>query len=173
MPRARAQRLVIDLGVRVLLRKFLKPLGVDHLGECSASPIDQNLGFGHGQQQGQGAPRAQPQTRLFHARFLSSGCHGFVTDALRSVEDLFQAQAPRILVVRGLSRQGVPQVQENQAVVRIPRRARSRIPRIAEEVRILEDEAQRAIVRVLPERLVETESAFLDSAVLAVGRSFG
>src|SRR5580692_10501469 len=75
-----------------------------------------------------------------------------------------------ILVVRRLSRQRVAQVQEQQVVVRIPGRSGSQVPGVAEEVRVLEDEAQRSIVRVLPECLIETERGLLDSPVLAISR---
>src|SRR5580700_2868609 len=68
-----------------------------------------------------------------------------------------------------LARQRVPQVQEKQVVVRVPRRACGHVPWIAEQVRVLEDEAQRTVVGVLPKRLVETDGAFLDGPVLAVG----
>src|SRR5579862_5005556 len=45
-------------------------------------------------------------------------------------------------------------------------------PRIAGQVRVLEDEAQATVVRVFPESLVETEGAFLNAAVLAARRTF-
>ena len=54
--------------------------------------------------------------------------------------------------------------------MRIPGCARGHIPRVAEEVRVLEDEAQRSVVRVLPEGCVEADGAFLDGPILAIGR---
>src|SRR5580658_5353948 len=205
---AGAHRLVVDLRVGIGFTEFFEPLAVDRIRKRGAGRVDQHLGLGHHQQDGERGTGAQPQTALLHFRtpFRFAQRYGWGGRAPRRrragsgepaqasssarvpLDPLFavatgrRGRRPRTrgpprgppygivgLVVWRLSRQGVPQVHENQVVVSVPWRARRHIPRIAEQVRVLEDEAQRSVVRILPERLVETERAFLDGPVLAVG----
>src|SRR5215469_9095067 len=52
--------------------------------------------------------------------------------------------------------------------MRVFRSAQSDVPRSARQVRILENEVERAPLRVFPERLVEADCGFEDVAVLSV-----
>src|SRR5450755_1771585 len=79
--------------------------------------------------------------------------------------------APGLLSYRGRrTRQRIPQVNKHDVIVRVSWRSRGRIPWIAEQVGVLHHEIQGAIVRILPECLVETKGTLLDGPVLTIGR---
>src|SRR6266851_3781885 len=67
--------------------------------------------------------------------------------------------------------QSVSQVEPNRVLMRVLRSPRGHVPRIAEEVSILEHHLHSSILAVPPERLRKSDAAFLSGFVLAVVRS--